>query len=257
MAKRSPSAASTSVGSHTRSRDSLIQELTAITATIIGSAVSADAPLMSAGLDSIATTELSALMSERFNTELPQTLLFDHPSLQSVADFLLLEQESVPIPESEPEPEPEERKLDSEAAGQEQLVTRSTRDNSTATKIISAAVLDVLGTTVATDAPLMSVGLDSIAVTELTNALAEKFDTELPQTLMFDHPTIDAMATFIAETTEAPVAAAAVERETVPTRTMAAALTMSGRDAPDRVFLASRRIRFTLPGGCNEPTALK
>ena len=109
MTKRRPSAASASVGSHTRSRDSMIQELTAITATIIGPAVSADAPLMSAGLDSIATTELAALMSERFNTELPQTLLFDHPSLQSVADFLLLERESVPIPESESEPEPEER----------------------------------------------------------------------------------------------------------------------------------------------------
>ena len=97
MAKRIPSAASTSVGSRTRSRDSLIQELTTITATIIGSAVSPDAPLMSAGLDSIATTELSALMSERFKTELPQTLLFDHPSLRSVADFLLLEHESMPI----------------------------------------------------------------------------------------------------------------------------------------------------------------
>ena len=108
-AKMSPSAASASVGSLTRSRDSMIQELTAITATIIGAAVSADAPLMSAGLDSIATTELAALMSERFNTELPQTLLFDHPSLQSVADFLLLERESEPIPEPELEPEPEER----------------------------------------------------------------------------------------------------------------------------------------------------
>ena len=108
VAKMSPSTASASVESRTRSRDSLIQELTAITATIIGSAVSANAPLMSAGLDSIATTELSALMSERFSTELPQTLLFDHPSLQSVADFLLLERESVPIPEPELEPEPEE-----------------------------------------------------------------------------------------------------------------------------------------------------
>ena len=97
MAKKKPLTAQASVGSRTRSRDSLIQELIAITATIIGSAISADAPLMSAGLDSIATTELSALMSERFNTELPQTLLFDHPSLQSVADFLLLERESVPI----------------------------------------------------------------------------------------------------------------------------------------------------------------
>ena len=138
------------------------------------------------------------------------------------------------------------------------MVTRSTRDNLTARKIISAAVLDVLGTNVATDAPLMSVGLDSIAVTELTNALAERFDTELPQTLMFDHPTIDAMAGFIAETTEAPVAAAAIiERETMPTRTVAPAVATSGRAAPDRVFLASRRIRFTLPGGCNDPTALK
>ena len=257
MAKRSPPAASVSAGSRTRSRDDLIQELTAITATIIGSAVSADAPLMSAGLDSIATTELSALMSERFNTELPQTLLFDHPSLQSVADFLLLERESVPVPESEPEPEPEERKLDNEAAGQEQMVTRSTRDNSTATKIISAAVLDVLGTNVATDAPLMSVGLDSIAVTELTNALAERFDAELPQTLMFDHPTIDAIAGFLAETTDAPAAAEVVEREKVTTQTMAPAVAAPRRDAPDRVFLASRRIRFTLPDGCNDPTALK
>ena len=115
----------------------------------------------------------------------------------------------------------------------------------------------MLGTNVATDAPLMSVGLDSIAVTELTNALAERFDTELPQTLMFDHPTIDAMASFIAETTEAPLAVDTVERETIPTTRMAPAVATSRRDAPDRVFLASRRIRFTLPGGCNDPIALK
>ena len=63
---------------------------------------------------------------------------------------------------------------------------------------ISSTLSDILGTTVATDAPLMSVGLDSISASEFTNALAERFDTELPQTLMFDHPTIDAMASFIA-----------------------------------------------------------
>ena len=38
---------------------------------------------------------------------------------------------------------------------------------------------------------------------------------------------------------------------------MAPAVATSGRDAPDRVFLASRRIRFTLPGGCNDSVALK
>ena len=63
---------------------------------------------MSAGLDSIATTELSTLMSEHFKTELPQTLLFDHPSLRSVADFLL----SILEPKQEgPAPEVSEPKI--------------------------------------------------------------------------------------------------------------------------------------------------
>ena len=49
--------------------------------------------------------------------------------------------------------------------------------------------------------PLMAAGLDSIAATEFSRRLAEQFDTELPQTVLFDHPTIGAMASFIAATT--------------------------------------------------------
>ena len=98
---------------------------------------------------------------------------------------------------------------------------------------ISSTLSDILGTTVATDAPLMSVGLDSISASEFTNALAERLHTELPQTLMFDHPTIDAMAGFIAETTEVPIAAAIVEQEQIPTKTMASAVAPIGRAAPD------------------------
>ena len=51
----------------------------------------------------------------------------------------------------------------------------------------------------AADAPLMSAGLDSIAGTEFTNTLAQKFEMELPPTLLFDYPTIESMAGFIAE----------------------------------------------------------
>jgi acyl carrier protein len=51
------------------------------------------------------------------------------------------------------------------------------------------------------DMPLMAAGLDSIAATEFSRRLAEQFDTELPQTVLFDHPTIGAMASFIAATT--------------------------------------------------------
>ena len=82
----------------TRSRDALLQELTSIASEVIGSTVSADAPLMDAGLDSISAMELLNQISERLDTELPQTLLFDHPTLQSVADFLSLEAEEADLP---------------------------------------------------------------------------------------------------------------------------------------------------------------
>ena len=210
---------------------------------------------MDSGLDSIGATELSNKMSAHLNTELSPTLLFDHPSLRSIADALSVDQETEEVAGSECEA------LDLEPRADLELVQRpqqSAKAQSTPAIVetISSTLSDILGTTVATDAPLMSVGLDSISATEFTNALAERFDTELPQTLMFDHPTIDAMAGFIAETTETPVAAVTVEREKVTTPTMAPTVATSGRDAPDRVFLASRRIRFTLPGGCNDSRAL-
>jgi len=49
----------------------------------------------------------------------------------------------------------------------------------------------------------MSAGLDSIAATELANVLAERLGTELPQTVLFDHPTIGAVASYAATTSVA------------------------------------------------------
>ena len=57
--------------------------------------------------------------------------------------------------------------------------------------------MEVLGTIVTVDMPLMSAGLDSIAVTDLVNVLSKRFEIELPPTLLFDHPTIDSVATHI------------------------------------------------------------
>ena len=51
----------------------------------------------------------------------------------------------------------------------------------------------------------MEAGLDSLSAVELRNDLAAAFDTELPATLIFDYPTIPALASFIASvTTRAP-----------------------------------------------------
>ena len=48
----------------------------------------------------------------------------------------------------------------------------------------------------------MSAGLDSIVATELANVLAGRLGTELPQTVLFDHPTIGAVASFAAGSIE-------------------------------------------------------
>ena len=80
-----------------RSRATLLKELTGIASEVIGTTVSADAPLMEAGLDSIGAAELQNKMSEHLDMELPPTLLFDHPTLQSVANFLSLDNDLLPV----------------------------------------------------------------------------------------------------------------------------------------------------------------
>ena len=54
----------------------------------VGESVMSDAPLMEAGVDSLAASELVSLVSDEFQVELPVTLLFDHPSSASISDFV-------------------------------------------------------------------------------------------------------------------------------------------------------------------------
>ena len=44
----------------------------------------------------------------------------------------------------------------------------------------------------------MEARLDSLGAVELRNALSQKFNVELPATLAFDHPSINAVATHLA-----------------------------------------------------------
>ena len=109
----------------------------------------------------------------------------------------------------------------------------------------------------ATDAPLMSAGLDSIAGTEFTNTLAQQFEVELPPTLLFDYPTIESMASFIAEAMPAATLAEAPAEQNTSMNTLNAGVAETTASRLDtQVFLASQRIHFTLPGGCNDPIAL-
>ena len=55
-----------------------------------------------------------------------------------------------------------------------------------------------MGKAVDSTAPLMAAGLDSLAAVELRNAVSSKFGVNLPATLAFDYPTLEALSTFIA-----------------------------------------------------------
>lgn len=45
-------------------------------------------PLMEAGVDSLSAIELGNAIGKHFNTNLPTTLIFDYPSISSIATFL-------------------------------------------------------------------------------------------------------------------------------------------------------------------------
>ena len=195
-----------------RSRAGLVKEFAGIASEIIGTQVSVDAPLMSVGLDSIGATELSTRLSERLKTELSPTLVFDHPTLQSIVSSLSIDYDLSIDSTVDASTQRHDELVHENAAVVSTPLQSSIRDSSTILKTISAAVMEVLGSSPPVDTPLMSAGLDSIAVTEFVNILAKRFDRELPSTLLFDHPTINSMATYIAETTEMPVSVATIAR---------------------------------------------
>ena len=62
---------------------------------------------------------------------------------------------------------------------------------------ITAVVQEIVGSVVSPSQPLMAAGLDSLSSVELTNALQRKLGMQLPSTLVFDYPTVDAIADFV------------------------------------------------------------
>ena len=70
----------------------------------------------------------------------------------------------------------------------------------------------ILGRDIGVEDPLMASGLDSLASVEFRNALEGKLSVALPATLIFDHPTIAAISTFVASQLPAAPNTTAVAR---------------------------------------------
>jgi acyl carrier protein len=66
--------------------------------------------------------------------------------------------------------------------------------------IVQAVVRSTLGTDeVPCDEPLFDLGLDSMTAVELKVALESRLGLVLPSTLLFDHPTVDAITMYLAQ----------------------------------------------------------
>ena len=78
---------------------------------------------------------------------------------------------------------------------------------------IAAMVETVVGQAVGHDEPLMAAGLDSLGTVELRNTLESRLGLQLPATLVFDYPSINALADLLYPKLAVATAVAAVGQQ--------------------------------------------
>ncbi|MDA9173158.1 acyl carrier protein [bacterium] len=63
--------------------------------------------------------------------------------------------------------------------------------------MICSVAWEALGTQVDMITPLMSAGLDSLAATDFARTLSTSLGLDVSPTMLFDHPTLDSVVTFL------------------------------------------------------------
>lgn len=201
-------------------------------------------PLMQAGIDSLAALEMRNNIQASFAIEAPATIIYDYPSVQALASYIE-DRMSISQPNTSYngllEPTTEHVRITCEQSIHMKLsshfdipyflifehaidehpgLQRRERGLSDVKRKLQEIANVILGMEVSPQQPLIDAGLDSLAATEMRNAISTSFrEDELPATFVFDYPTIDAMVQYfvteheVANTIVVPIAAERVPKD--------------------------------------------
>lgn len=170
-----------------------------------GSAIPEDEPLMLAGVNSTAAVALTQRLQSTLGVDLPATLVFDHPTVRDISEFLTDSYAGAALPAAA---------VPAASAGGEGggggVATRAAAE-----QLVMSTVRDLLGLPAGQQGPdagtpLMVAGLNSTAAVAFTSRLAEALGgVTLPPTLVFDYPSGQAIADYLVEADLMPAAATA------------------------------------------------
>jgi acyl carrier protein len=183
----------------------------AAVSSAVGRAVGPEEPLVAAGLDSLGAVEVRQRVGAAAGLELPATLVFDYPTAQAIAQFVAEQQSGL---EEQRQEEARVGPLLASAAAPSppppppSRAEVTARVQAAAARLVGAADLDP-------SAPLMASGLDSLGAEQLRKELSAAFGLEVGATAVFDFPSVQALAGWVAGELEAAhtlAAAAAAAR---------------------------------------------
>ena len=177
---------------------------------VLGSSVSNSAPLMAAGLDSLGMVELRNALQNKLGLQLPSTLVFDYPTADDITAYITSQLPSAAVSTGVEAPTQSPEATDIMPGTQQQqqdswpTVLMSPH---ALMPVVQEVVAQVIGQTPTIHAPLMAAGLDSLGMVEVRNGLQNRLGLQLPSTLLFDYPSIDAISAFVSQRlmTESPV----------------------------------------------------
>ncbi|KAH8074974.1 hypothetical protein JL721_955 [Aureococcus anophagefferens] len=144
-------------------------------------------------MDSMLAPQFTEALELRLGVDVPSTVVFDHPTLDAIAALL-----------SSPGRRRRRRRR-RRAGGRRGAPARAAprrrrgpRRRRRPRRAVSAIAAELLGTSVDGGAPLMSAGMDSMLAPQFTEALELRLGVDVPSTVVFDHPTLDAIAGLLA-----------------------------------------------------------